>query len=128
MSQHTKLDEHRRSACRRSQRRLLHQTLEARTLLAANPVGEQFLVAESAGIETGAPATAFINDGGDFVVAWESYEEGDDYLGFGIYTQTYDQSGSPLGDPVLANEANIVSDQLAPAIASDGDGNILVAW
>ncbi len=128
MSQHGKLDVRRRPAFKRSQRRLLHQTLEARTLLAANPVGEQFLVAESAGIETGAPATAFINDGGDFVVAWESYEEGDDYLGFGIYTQTYDQSGSPLGDPVLANEANIVSDQLAPAIASDGDGNILVAW
>lgn len=105
------------------------EALEPRRVLAANPIGEQFLVSEAFGLESGAPAVAILNDSGDFVAAWESYEEGADYLGYGVYAQRFLADGTPLdAEKILMNDANIDGDQLAPSVASDGMGNYLIAW
>lgn len=105
------------------------ESLECRALLTANPIGEQFLVAETFGIESSAPAISVLNDSGDFVAAWGSYEEPEDPFGFGIYAQRFQADGTPLDtEKFLVNVGSTAGDQLAPAVASDGAGNYLIAW
>ncbi len=109
---------------------LTFDRMEPRQLLAvANPVGEQFLVNEAFSIETSPPVVAVLNADGDFVAAWQSYEEGPDYLGHGVYVQRFNADGTPL-DPekTLANTGMIDGDQISPTVASDGSGNYLIAW
>ncbi len=113
-----------------TQNSLSFEQLEPRQLLAiANPVGDQFLVNEAFAIEASPPVVAVLNPAGDFVAAWQSYEEGPDYLGHGVYVQRFNADGTPL-DPekMLANVGMIEGDQIAPAVASDGNGNYLLAW
>jgi len=108
---------------------LQHTPLETRNLLAAaNPLGEQFLVNETFSLESDAPAIAITSASGNFVSAWTSFEEGADFLGFGVYVQRFDAGGNALSAKELVNAAGIEGDQIAPAIASDGAGNFLLAW
>ncbi len=109
---------------------LFFEALEPRQMLsAANPIGDQFLVNEAFALEESAPAIAVLNATGDFVAAWQSYEEGADYLGHGVYVQRFQSDGTPLDtEKILVNSALIEGDQIAPSLASDGNGNYLVTW
>lgn len=107
--------------------------LEDRTLLSSNPVGEQFLVNETFGPPENPPALAVVDDFGNFVVAWESFEE--DGSGFGVYAKLYwstgayvDRNGNGLDDDSFRVNATRLGNQLAPAVASDGLGRFIIAW
>ncbi|MGQ0618746.1 MAG: Calx-beta domain-containing protein [Panacagrimonas sp.] len=70
---------------------------------------------------------------GDFVVAWVSNGpngsgDGQDGSDSGIYAQRYDATGAPRGTEFLVNSEATAGSQFAPAVASDGDGDFLIAW
>jgi len=62
---------------------------------------------------------------GNFVVVWESYAQDGSYDG--IFGQRYDSGGGPLGDEFQVNSFT-VGGQRWPSVASDANGNFLVAW
>jgi len=89
-----------------------------------NPLGGEFLVN---GFTTGgqrSPAVAMDADG-DFVVAFESYNQDGD--GYGVYARRYDRFGAPQGPAFLVNTTTADS-QFRPAVAMDDDGDFVVAW
>jgi hypothetical protein len=63
---------------------------------------------------------------GDYVVVWTS-DSGQDGNGRGIFGQRYDRSGNPLGVEFQINTYT-ADDQNRPAVATDGNGNFVVAW
>jgi hypothetical protein len=64
--------------------------------------------------------------GGNFVVVWQSTENG---LGIGVFGQRYDSAGAPLGAQFVTtlNVYTMVG-QLQPSVASDSAGNFVVFW
>jgi hypothetical protein len=65
---------------------------------------------------------------GDFVVVWESYgSSGTDTSGYGIQGQRYASDGSTQGAEFEVN-AYTTSDQEYPSVATDADGDFVVAW
>ena len=60
---------------------------------------------------------------GNFVVVWHSNH----YDGYGIFAQRYDSGGMAVGDEFQVNSYT-TSSQFAPVVASDADGNFVVAW
>jgi hypothetical protein len=62
---------------------------------------------------------------GDFIIVWESRLQ-DGGLG-GVFGQRYSSSGTPLGAEFRINTATAF-DQYNPSVASDPDGNLVVAW
>ena len=89
------------------------------------PVGDQFLVGETLGFETSAPAIAVHSDG-TFIAAFESFEE--DGSGFGIFAQRYNAAGSLIADSRIQINTATLDDQSSPAVASDGAGNVIIVW
>ncbi|QDU30673.1 Bifunctional hemolysin/adenylate cyclase precursor [Anatilimnocola aggregata] len=89
------------------------------------PVGDQFLVGQTIGFEFGSPAIAVHGDG-SFTLAFETFEE--DTSGFGIFTQRFDATGNAIPGSRVQVNTTVVDDQSAPAIASDGAGNVLIVW
>jgi uncharacterized repeat protein (TIGR01451 family) len=86
-------------------------------------VGSEFLV----NTETYAPqseASIAMDADGDFVIAWQSYQNGD---GYGIYAQRYSADGSTAGSEFLVN-THTDSDQKSPSVAMDADGDFVIAW
>src|SRR5262249_25972830 len=70
------------------------------------------------------PAVAM--DGtGDYVVAWESYNQ--DGSRFGVYARRYNSAGAALGSEFKVNTTTL-SDQRTPRIAIDSAGDFVVAW
>jgi hypothetical protein len=65
-----------------------------------------------------------VDPGGNFVVTWESYQGGD---AFDVFAQRYDAAGAPRGPEFRVNTFTTDS-QSYPAVASDGSGNLVVAW
>src|SRR5207248_2842003 len=47
--------------------------------------------------------------------------------GWGVYAQRYDANGNPLGAEFQVNTTTD-SDQTSPAVASDSQGNFIIAW
>lgn len=92
---------------------------------AAVPLGPQFTVSAVSGTEAGPPVVAIIDPSGAFVAAWESLET--DGSGIGVYAQAFQADGTPVGTPLLVNETTD-GNQSRPAIATDGAGNVLIAW
>jgi hypothetical protein len=62
---------------------------------------------------------------GDFVVAWNDATQDAD--GTGIFARRYDSTGTPLGIDFRVN-ATITGAQNSAAIATDRDGDFVIAW
>jgi hypothetical protein len=71
----------------------------------------------------GSPAVA-MNAAGDFVVTWQSNQEGSAY---GIYGQRFDRAGVPLGGEFHVNTFT-TGEQRNSSVAMDADGDFVVTW
>jgi uncharacterized repeat protein (TIGR01451 family) len=69
------------------------------------------------------PSIAMDADG-DFVIAWQSYQDGD---GYGIYAQRYTADGSTVGTEFLVNTYT-TDNQRYPSVAMDADGDFVITW
>lgn len=73
------------------------------------------------------PAVASDSDG-DFVVVWQSNGSlGSDSDGYSIQARLYDGNGLPKGDQFQVNSYT-TSNQVAPAVSMDSDGDFVVVW
>lgn len=63
------------------------------------------------------------NASGRFVVVWASSDSNDP----GIFGQLYDESGSPVGDRLIANTQTVDTSSSA-AVAMDGSGEFVIVW
>lgn len=70
-------------------------------------------------------ADVAINNMGNFTIVWQSYLE--DGSGNGIFFQSYEHGGFPLGIPTQVNTTS-TDNQQAPAIAMDTTGNFAIVW
>jgi hypothetical protein len=61
---------------------------------------------------------------GNFVVVWESDQDGS---GYGVFGQRFASTGAPLGPEFRVN-TRWASSQGRPAVASDSFGNFFVVW
>ncbi|MGE5609734.1 MAG: SdrD B-like domain-containing protein, partial [Bacillota bacterium] len=104
------------------------EPLEPRALLAAGPLGPEFLVNAAAG-EAWEPAIAMDRDG-DFVVAWVSRDsqKGTD----AICARRFDSSGSPLGPdlPISTQSTHPANEPHLEhvAVVMDAQHNFVVTW
>ena len=89
------------------------------------PIGDQFLVSTTLGFEFSSPAIA-VHEDGTFTLAFETFEE--DTSGFGIFTERFDASGKAIAGSRVQVNTTVLDDQSAPAIATDGSGNVLIVW
>lgn len=65
---------------------------------------------------------------GGFVIAWQSFGSGGtDTSPTSIQARRYDANGDPAGGEFQVNSYTFNS-QLAPAVAADGRGGVIVAW
>jgi hypothetical protein len=70
------------------------------------------------------PAVA-MDDGGDFVVAWNS--SGQDGSSTGVFARRYDAAGVPQGSEFQVNTYT-TGPQYLPSVAMDANGDFAVAW
>lgn len=70
------------------------------------------------------PAVA-MDDAGDFVVAWESYNQ--DGSGHGIYARVFNAAGTAVTGEFRVNQFT-TNQQQEPAVALDADGDFVIAW
>ena len=91
---------------------------------AGTPLGGEFQVNTYTSGFQGAPAVAA--DAAGSVVAWEGLGGGTD-PGSSVQARRYDAAGTPLGPQFQVNEGT-AGEQRRPAVASDGAGNLVVAW
>jgi hypothetical protein len=104
--------------------RAVAETLEPRRLLSLAPIGGEIHVNTfTADFQTNAAVAADAD--GDFVVVWQSAQEG--LNNAGIYAQRYNASGVPQGGEIHVN-INTAGAQNIPAVAMDPDGDFVVAW
>ncbi|HLA63185.1 MAG TPA: T9SS type A sorting domain-containing protein [Rhodothermales bacterium] len=87
------------------------------------PVGGEFPVSTTTTGNQSFPVVAM--DAGGAVVVWTS--DGQDGSNVGIYAQRFATSGAPLGGEFRANTYT-TGHQAAPAVATDADGDLVVAW
>jgi hypothetical protein len=91
---------------------------------AGQPLGGEFRAnTTTTGLQ--ADPTVAMDANGDFVVAWEGWDQ--DGSGLGVFAQRYSAAGEPRGQEFLVNDytANTQSD---PVVAMDADGDFVVAW
>ncbi len=111
--------------------------LGATTLVRAQPVafGAEFQVNTYTTEEQFFPSTA-VDGAGNFVIVWTSGPSlytgtfprpGQDGSEMGVFGQRYDNAGSPLGAEFQVNTYT-TGYQLAPDIASDLGGDLIVVW
>ncbi|HEV8290898.1 MAG TPA: hypothetical protein VGP94_03210, partial [Tepidisphaeraceae bacterium] len=62
---------------------------------------------------------------GGFLVSWQSYPT--DGSGFGVYARQFAPNGSPVANEFRVNSTTN-SDQFNSAVATDANGNYVVAW
>ena len=65
------------------------------------------------------------DEDGDFVITWENFRQ--DGSAYGIFARRFKASGAPQGGDLLVNTFT-TGDQSAPAIATEADGDFVVAW
>ncbi len=87
-------------------------------------VGSEFLV-NTFTTENQDNASIAMNAGGNFVIAWESYEQDGDLNG--IYAQRYTADGNTTGIEFRVN-TETSGHQSNPSIAMDADGDFVIAW
>ncbi|MEZ0370879.1 MAG: fibronectin type III domain-containing protein [Candidatus Sericytochromatia bacterium] len=88
-----------------------------------DPLGSEFQVNTYTTQSQADPAVA-MDDDGDFVVTWQSYEQ--DGSNRGIFARRYDSAGNP-GSEFQVNTFT-TSAQFGPSIAMDDDGGFVIAW
>jgi hypothetical protein len=103
--------------------RLTLHTLEDRTVPAVHAVGGETVVATLPSAGRALPAVAAA-DNGDYVVAWES--DGEDGDGWVIRAQRFNAAGAAQGPEFTVN-THAASDQRAPTVAMDADGDFVIA-
>jgi hypothetical protein len=65
---------------------------------------------------------------GNFVIAWESaFSGGTDHSGYSIHAQRFSAGGTPLGSEFQVNTYT-TNNQYNPSVASDAQGDFVVAW
>ncbi|NLF07499.1 MAG: hypothetical protein GX594_05900, partial [Pirellulaceae bacterium] len=74
---------------------------------------------------TGSSRIVAMDNDGDFVVVWVSYDQDGD--GAGVYMRMFDSEGKPMTGETLVNTYTI-GDQLECAVAMDADGDFVVVW
>jgi hypothetical protein len=72
-------------------------------------------------------AIAFQPTSAAFAVAWQADRSAGSAL-HDIYARFFNSLGGPKGNQFMVNSISSTSDATLPAIASDGNGNIFVAW
>ena len=88
------------------------------------PLGGEFRVNTYTQSDQGSPDVA-LEDGGSFVVTWESDgQDGDD---LGVFAQRFTSAGLPRGGEFRVN-AHTTIGQLKPAVALQPQGDFVVAW
>ena len=70
-------------------------------------------------------ANVRMDDAGDFVVTWSSYDQ--DGSGYGIYGQRYNASGEAQGDEFQVSTTT-AGDQKNPALGMDAAGDFVIVW
>jgi hypothetical protein len=86
-------------------------------------IGGEFQIATyTAGQEQGQAIA--IQPGGGFLVAWSSAHDGDSE---GVFARLFGSSGAAIGAEFQVNTYT-PSGQAAPSVATDGDGDFVVAW
>jgi hypothetical protein len=90
------------------------------------PLGPEFRVNTYTTGTQRLPSVA-ADSSGNFVVAWESYEQDGSLYTPGIFAQRYASSGAALGPEFRANTYT-TSLQSRPSVAALGGGNFLVVW
>ena len=104
-------------------------------LAASPPAGAQAPVPAGAEFQVNTYTTGFqdrpsvaADADGDFVVVWESDgSSGTDTSGYSIQGQRYASDGSTQGAQFQVNTYT-TSDQDAPSVAADADGDFVVVW
>ncbi|HUQ71611.1 MAG TPA: cadherin domain-containing protein [Planctomycetaceae bacterium] len=117
---------------RRNRRRAISspvQSLEARVLPAATPVGNEFRVNTttlgSQHTDPNAHQAVAADADGDFVVVWT---QGSSSSGiFDVYAQRYNAAGVAQGAEFLVNTTTL-QPQLDANVAMDADGDFVVTW
>ena len=97
--------------------------LGQRFAAAGTLLGPEFRVNTYTSNDQRAPAVAS-DVAGNFVVSWQSYQDGSS---FGIFGQRYDSAGTPNGPEFRVNTFT-TSGQVAPAAGADATGNFVVVW
>ncbi len=87
-------------------------------------VGQEFRVNTYTTSTQALPAVA-VGANGDFVVAWESWNQ--DGSSWGIYAQRYSAAGVPQGGEFRVNTYT-TSGQLRPSVAIGANGDFVIAW
>jgi hypothetical protein len=87
------------------------------------PLGPEFRINTYTMSSEGNPSIA-ADASGNFVVAWDSYQDGS---GFGVFGQRYSASGVPIGTEFRVNTYT-TSNQGIPVVASDSASNFVVIW
>ena len=88
------------------------------------PRGGEFRVNTfTPGAQTGAAVD--VDADGDFVVTWQTRPQGE--ADYNIYAQRYNAAGATQGDEFLVNTFT-TSSQGGAVVASDADGDFVVAW
>lgn len=99
-------------------------SLEHRMLLAATPIGPEFLVnSHTSNIQI--QSAIGMDADGDFVVTWESFSQ--DGHRYGIYAQRYSAAGVKQGVEFQVN-SHTLNSQFNPAIGMDADGDFVITW
>ena len=102
------------------------QDVHARRFSAAGaPLGDEFIVPTHNDGPQGDPAVAMAHDGA-FVISWLSDFQDPD-ASTGVYAQRFDAAGNRLGDEFRLS-ANFEGPQVHPAVAIDGQGDVVAAW
>ena len=88
-----------------------------------SPIGGEFQVNTFTTEDQWSASVAMKADG-DFVVVWDSPQDGDSS---GVFGQRFGSNGSPVGGEFQVNTYTTKSQQ-SPLVAMDADGNFVVVW
>ncbi len=88
-----------------------------------NLIGAEFQANNLTTDQQSKPSVAMDSDG-DFVVAWQSFENNQNH----IFTQRFNPDAIAQGSAIKINTAAITNTATEPAVAMDGDGDYVVAW
>jgi len=91
----------------------------------ADGTRQDVFVAQNVAVGEARQAAVAMDHKGDFVIVWG--EKNADASQSGVRYRRFRADGAPLTGDVLVNTAS-ASDQLDPAVASDGDGDFVIAW
>ncbi|MCA3272608.1 MAG: putative Ig domain-containing protein [Roseomonas sp.] len=92
--------------------------------VAGAALGGEFRVSTATSDDQFNPTVA-MDASGEFIIIWQS--NGQDGSGDGIYAQRYNAAGMAIGGEIQVNTFTS-SDQQAPAVAMDANGDVTVVW